>query len=75
MRGKVNPERQLNLLISSKNREQFRQHISPKQNALRTEADHTEMVYKTNHNSCRNYRRKWRKEGQKGEIKNQSIQK
>lgn len=76
MRGKVSPVRQLDLLISSKNSKWFRQHISPKQNALRTEAAQTEAVYKTNHNSCRNYRSRWKNEGQKGEIKkNQSIQK
>lgn len=73
MRGKVNPVRQLDLLISSKNREWFRQHISPKQNALGTEAAQTEAVYKTNHNSCRNYRSRWRNEGQKGEIKKISL--
>jgi len=66
MRGKVNPVRQLDLLISSKNRERFRQHINPKQNAFRTEA---EAGYKKNHNSCRNCRSRWRNEGQKGEIK------
>lgn len=69
MRGKVNPVKQLDLLISSKNREWFCQHISPKQNALRTGAAQTEAVYKTNHNNCRNYRSKQRNEVQKGEIK------
>jgi len=75
MKGEVNPVRQLDLLISSKNRKQFRQHISPKQKALRIEAAQREAVYKTNHNSCKNYRSRWRKEGQKGEIRNLSIQK
>lgn len=75
MKGKVNPVRQLNLLISSKNGKQFRRHISPKQKALRTEAAQREAVYKTNHNSCKNYRSRWRKEDQKGEVKNLSIQK
>lgn len=75
MKGKVYPVRQLNLLISSKNGKQFRRHISPKQKALRTEAAQREAVYKTNHNSCKNYRSRWRKEDQKGEVKNLSIQK
>lgn len=52
MRTKVNPVRQLNLLISSKNKEWFRQHRKPKQNALKTEAAQTKAVHKTNYNSC-----------------------
>lgn len=56
MRTKVNPVRQLDLLISSKNREWFRQHSKPEQNALKAEAAQTKAVQKTNHNSCKNYR-------------------
>lgn len=75
MRGNVNAVRQLDLLISSKNSERFRQHISPGQKALRTEGAQREPVYTTNHSGSRNCGSGWRNGGQEGGITNSSLQK
>lgn len=45
-RTKVNPVRQLDLLISSKNKEWFRQHSKPKQNNSRQKQDRQRQFIK-----------------------------
>lgn len=63
------------MLISSKNRERLRRDSST-QNGLRTEAVQKEAVYKTNHNSSRNYRREGeaKKKLKKKRDRSESVQ-